>query len=105
MRIKIVVENVEEWFTIDTGFSGDLIVKTEIFDELHVKPSDGGEVCIAKDLCFSVLQKLVSVSILDRQVVCRALWAPEIEENIIGEGLLAKVGILLDYKNFTISDP
>jgi hypothetical protein len=34
-----------------------------------------------------------------------ALWVPEIEENIIGEGVLIKAGLLLDYKNFAISDP
>ncbi|BAK54520.1 hypothetical protein [Sulfurisphaera tokodaii] len=61
MRIKIMIGNIEDWFLVDTGFNGDLIVKTEIFDEIRTKPSDGGEVCVAKDLCFSALQKIVSI--------------------------------------------
>lgn len=105
MRVKLTVENVEELFLIDTGFSGDLIVKSDVFDEISAKPSDGGEICVAKDLCFSALQKVVSVNILGKQILCRALWVPEIEENIIGEGVLIKAGLLLDYKNFAISDP
>jgi predicted aspartyl protease len=41
MRIKIVIENIEEWFIIDTGFSGDLIVKSEVFDTIDYVASEG----------------------------------------------------------------
>lgn len=85
-----MIGNIEDWFLVDTGFNGDLIVKTEIFDKIRTKPSDGGEVCVAKDLCFSALQKVVSIDILERQILCRALWIPELEDNIVGEGAINK---------------
>ncbi|BDC18571.1 hypothetical protein [Acidianus sp. HS-5] len=56
-------------------------------------------------LCFSVVQKYATLRILNYETLCRCLWYPRVEENIIGEGILSKVGLILDYKKFEVKDP
>ena len=103
MRIKAIIEGIEEWFYVDTGFTGDAIVTSEVFEPFSA--SNGGEICLTTRLCFSVAQKYAMLRILNYETLCRCLWYPGVEENIIGEGILSKVGLILDYKKFEVKDP
>jgi predicted aspartyl protease len=48
MRIKAKINDKNEWFIIDTGFSGE--VNYEIFD--RIPEIDTGEICISEGECY-----------------------------------------------------
>lgn len=56
VRIKAKINNMNEWFMIDTGFSGE--VNYEIFD--RIPEIDAGEICISEGECYRRFGKISS---------------------------------------------
>ncbi|BDC18603.1 clan AA aspartic protease [Acidianus sp. HS-5] len=90
MRIKAKVGNIEDWFVIDTSFSGEMLVNYEIFDKIQFPTFDAGLVCITANECYRASGKLSAVRILNNEINVIVLWIPQLNENLIGGKSLNK---------------
>ncbi|BFI74875.1 clan AA aspartic protease [Sulfurisphaera ohwakuensis] len=105
MRIKAKIDDVEDWFIVDTGFSGDIMVNYEIFEKIPFPTFDAGLVCITENECYTAFGKISTFRILGNEINTVVLWIPQLDENLIGEAALIKLGLVINYKDFTILDP
>lgn len=104
MDFELEIEGVKIKAKIDTGFDGDIIVNKEVFDKIPYDPSQGPRICTASMECYSTYVKLAKIKYLGKEVISTVLNSPVIEKNIVGEGLLRKVGAIINYKDNTIGD-
>ncbi|MEM0373399.1 MAG: clan AA aspartic protease [Sulfolobaceae archaeon] len=105
MRIKAKINNIEDWFIIDTGFSGEITVNYEIFEKIPFPTFNAGLVCITESECYRAFGKISILRILGNEINTVVLWVPQLDENLIGEAALIKLGLIINYKDFTVSDP
>jgi clan AA aspartic protease len=103
--IEIEIEGRRVRAKVDTGFEGELILSKENFDAIPFEPSEGPAVCTATSQCYSTYVKYAKVGLGRRSVIAEVLNAPYIEKDLIGEGLLKKLGVVIDYKRGGVFDP
>ncbi|BDB98553.1 clan AA aspartic protease [Saccharolobus caldissimus] len=104
MDFELEIEGIKVRAKVDTGFDGEIIVAKEIFDKIPYNFSEGPRICTASMECYSTFVKLAKTKFLDREIIAEVLNSPAIEKNIIGEGLLKKVGAVINYKDNRIED-
>ncbi|QXJ35133.1 clan AA aspartic protease [Saccharolobus shibatae] len=104
MDFELEIESIKVRAKVDTGFDGEIIVVKEIFDKIPYNSSEGPRICTASMECYSTFVKLAKAKFLDREIIAEVLNSPVIEKNIIGEGLLKKVGAVINYKDSRIED-
>ncbi|BAB65717.1 clan AA aspartic protease [Sulfurisphaera tokodaii] len=105
MRIRAKINDLEDWFTIDTGFSGEIMVNYEIFDKIPFPTFNAGFVCITENECYAAFGKISTLRILGNEINTVVLWIPQLDENLIGEGALIKLGLVINYKDLNVLDP
>lgn len=76
MRIKAKINDTTEWFIIDTGFSGEVMVNYEIFD--RIPEIDAGEICISEGECYKGFGKVSTLSVGNREINVIAIWVPQL---------------------------
>ncbi|MDT7861609.1 MAG: clan AA aspartic protease [Saccharolobus sp.] len=105
MRIKAKINDIEDWFIIDTGFSGEVLVSYEIFERLQSPKIDVGSICVSEEECYKGFGKIATLNVMGNEINVITIWVPQLNENLIGERALIKLGLVINYKDFTISDP
>ena len=105
MELEVEVEGIPVTVKVDTGFDGEVIVRKDVFDRIPYEPSYGPRICTASMECYSTYVKLTKVRTLGREVIAEVLNSPVVDKNLIGEGLLKKLQLKIDYKNMRIDDP
>jgi len=73
-----------------------------IYDQPDGRDQRKPRICTAS--MESTFVKLAKAKFLDREIIAEVLNSPTIEKNIIGEGLLKKVGAVINYKDNKIED-
>ncbi|AWR93748.2 clan AA aspartic protease [Acidianus brierleyi] len=105
MMLKATLNDSEEWFYVDTGFSGDVIVNYEIFDAISSPIMDVGDICISTEECYKGFGKISSINVNGREASVIVIWIPNFNENLIGERALIRLGLVINYKDLEITDP
>jgi clan AA aspartic protease len=105
VRIKARINDIEDWFIIDTGFSGEVLVNYEIFEKIPFPEFDAGNICITEDECYKAFGKISTLKVLRNEINAIIIWVPQLNENLIGEKALVKLGLIINYKDLSISDP
>lgn len=105
MEFEVEVEGIPVTVKVDTGFEGEVIVRKDVFDRIPYEPSYGPRICTASMECYSTYVKLAKVKTLGREVIAEVLNSPVVDKNLIGEGLLKKLQLKIDYKNMRVDDP
>ena len=68
-------------------------------------PFDVGDICVTESECYKALGKISTLNVLGVESEVTVLWTPVFDANLIGERALIKLGLVIDYKSFTVSDP
>ena len=92
-------------FKIDSGFNGECILSHDVFRTLSGEEFEGPLVRLPDGRVYSTKMKIVIVKFLNREIYTTCISNIYIDKNLIGEKLLERLQIILDYKNLQVKDP
>ncbi|QGA68927.1 clan AA aspartic protease [Sulfolobus sp. E11-6] len=107
MNIKgtILEGNIQVDFKLDTGFGGECLLSYDTFSRIEVEEEEGPTLRLANGSYLGSRSKTLTLKILDKEVKTVCLSNPLITTNLIGELLIRRVNIVIDYKSQEVKDP
>ncbi|ACP37791.1 MULTISPECIES: clan AA aspartic protease [Sulfolobaceae] len=105
MNLDLEVEGVTVKFKIDSGFDGECLVSYDIFRSLPGEELEGPPVRLSDGNMYATMMKMVKIKFLGKEIYAICIANSFINKNLIGEKLLERLQIILDYKNLQVKDP
>jgi len=105
LEIEGEVEGRRIRFLIDTGFEGECALSFKIFKSINTLEFRGISFETVSGEVIQTKAKLVTLKVLNREVkaICNSFEG--MDENLLGEEVLRRLNVVLNYKENKIDDP
>ena len=105
MEIEGEVDGIKLRFIIDTGFEGECALSFDVFRKVNGKEFQGIPFESISGEIISTRAKLVELRVMNKsiKVICNSFEG--LDENLLGEEVVKKLNLVLNYKQDKVDDP